>query len=681
MLKSQRIVTEHEMDMKENWVKNVLLSDAFQPFSLKLDGVDALPQLKSLSYHKNKLDSNKMVHVKTGIDVKSNLEIRCEAVEYLDFPIVEWTIFLKNTGVTKSPLIEAFYALDSTFGVEEDVAYILHHQNGSPAQDNDYEPYDTILEKKSKKVISTFGGRSSNSHFPYFNIEYGNEGINFAIGWPGQWSTAFERDSEDKLIITCGQENVHFSLLEWEEVRSPLIVLQFWESDLENAKKLIRSKNIFKRWMVKHNSPNKNGNHITPSLAGCTSHQYNEMINADETCQKNFIDLYYDKGIRINYWWMDAGWYECSEDGWFNIGTWSPDINRFPNGLRAVTDYAREKGIQSILWFEPERVTKGSQIYKEHPEWLLNAPENPGGYMYREKDSLLDLGIPAAREYITEIIDKMIISEGIDLYRQDFNQDPLLFWENNEDNDRQGIIENKYIMGYLAFWDELRRRHPGMLIDSCASGGRRNDVETLRRSVPLLRSDRLFEPVSQQGHTWGISQWIPFHGTGTMFGKSALPSLEGTHKRMESYVDTVDVYAFRSHMAPHITGCWDLRIENIDYKLLNKLIKQWRKTAVYLTGDFYPLTSYSLHNDVWMAWQFYRPDLNGGVVQVFRRSESPYSSAVFKLCGLIDDAIYEIHNLDDSSSMMMSGDVLINEGLLIELDNPLDTALYIYRKR
>ena len=75
------------------------------------------------------------------------------------------------------------------------------------------------------------------------------------------------------------------------------------------------------------------------------------------------------------------------------------------------------------------------------------------------------------------------------MYRQDHNVDPLGAWRNHDRPERQGVTENFYVQGYLAFWDDLRRRYPGMLIDSCASGGRRKDLETLRRAVPLLRSD------------------------------------------------------------------------------------------------------------------------------------------------------------------------------------------------
>ena len=92
--------------------------------------------------------------------------------------------------------------------------------------------------------------------------------------------------------------------------------------------------------------------------------------------------------------------------------------------------------------------------------------------------------------------------------------------------------------GYLAYWDDLRQHHPNMLIDSCASGGHRNDLETLRRAVPLLRSDYIIEPVGNQGHTYGISLWIPYYGTGG---------------------NAIDLYMLRSVMCPHFNSCLDMR--------------------------------------------------------------------------------------------------------------------------
>jgi alpha-galactosidase len=399
-------------------------------------------------------------------------------------------------------------------------------------------------------------------------------------------------------------ELTHLRLLPGEEVRSPLIVLQFWQGER------VRAQNVFRRWMLAHNVPRPGGSLPTPHLAACSSHQFGEMVNADEASQLLFVDRYLEEGLNLDYWWMDAGWYPG--DGWPNTGTWEVDSKRFPRGLRAITDHTHRRGVRSIVWFEPERVTPGTWLYEQHPEWLLGTD---GG------TKLLNLGNPEARSWLTEHIDRFLNDQGVDLYRQDFNMDPLPYWRANDAWDRQGITEIGHVTGYLAYWDELRRRHPAMLIDSCASGGRRNDLETLRRSVPLLRSDYIFEPIGQQCHTYGISSWLPAYGSGMI---------------------TSDTYVFRSVLCPFLNACWDVRRHDLDYSTLRALVKEWREIAPILWGDYYPLTPYTLENDAWMAWQFDRPEAGMGVALFFRRENCPAQAIEVALQGVEPKARYEV---------------------------------------
>ena len=92
----------------------------------------------------------------------------------------------------------------------------------------------------------------------------------------------------------------------------------------------------------------------------------------------------------------------------------------------------------------------GTWLAKNHPEWIYGGA---GG-------GLLKLGDPDCRKWLTDHIDKLITEQGIDLYRQDFNIDPLPYWRSDEPKDRQGITENHHVMGYFAYWDELLKRHP-----------------------------------------------------------------------------------------------------------------------------------------------------------------------------------------------------------------------------
>jgi alpha-galactosidase len=614
------------------------------PFSFVYGGEASAELLRRWESEKSvrALDEQRTERTLTYTDPETGLVVRCVAVEYHDFPVVEWTLHFKNTGTTDTPIVSNIQALDTRFERNAQGEFVLHHHVGSPCRPDDYRPMADRLEEATVTRIATAGGRSSNSDLPYFNIAWPEEGVIVVIGWPGQWAVEFARDEANGLRVRAGQELTHFTLHPGEEVRTPLIVLQFWQGDR------IAAHNVWRRFMLAHNLPRPFGKPVAPRMAACSSHQFGEMIHANKENQIFFVDRYLEEGIKLDYWWMDAGWY-WNKDGWPNTGTWEVDTDRFPGGLRAITDHAHAQGVKSIVWFEPERVTPGTWLYDTHPEWLLG-PEG--------ETKLLNLGNPEARQWLTDHVDRLINEQGIDLYRNDFNIDPLAFWRGNDPEDRQGIAEIRYVEGFLAYWDELRRRHPNMLIDTCASGGRRNDLETLRRSVPLLRSDYILEPLAQQCHTYGISFWIPFYGTG---------------------INSTDPYVFRSQMCPHTTDCYDMRNRDLDYESLRRLYNQWREVAPYMLGDYYPLTPYSLENDVWMAWQFDRPDLGAGMVQAFRRPGSFYEAARFPLRGLDPDATYVVTNLDGGAPQQMTGRELMDEGLAVALAHRPNAAVITYR--
>jgi alpha-galactosidase len=630
------------------------------PFSFVYGGIKSQELLPSWSATREtkKLDASRTEYRLVYSDPKTGLVVRCVGVAYGDFPTIEWTLYFKNTGKTDTPILEHIQALDTRFERNGDGEFLLHHSKGAPATPNDYEPYETSLGPKASIGLSAAGGRPTNRDLSYFNLQWPGQGVIIVVGWPGQWTAQLDRDTARGIQVRAGQQLTHFKLLPGEEVRSPLIVLQFWSGDW------LRSQNLWRRWMIAHNVPRPGGKLPPPQMAGNTSREYVEMTEATDTDENMFIDLYLKARLKPDYFWMDAGWY-LNNGSWTNVGTWEVDPKRFPHGLRAVSDHAHADGVKIIVWFEPERVTPGTWLYEHHPEWLLNAPPNPGGQSYNSTTRLFNFGDPEARRWMTDHVDALITSQGIDLYRQDFNMDPLYFWRANDAPDRQGITEIRYVTGYLAYWDELRRRHPNMLIDSCASGGRRNDLETLRRAVPLTRSDYLLEPgepISQQMQTYGISLWIPFFGTG----------ISGT-----------DRYVFRSQMTPAIITSWDLRRNDLNLDDLRTLIAQWREIAPDYYGDYYPLTPYSLDPKVWAVMQFDRPDTAGGFVEAFRRSGSPYESARLKLQGLVPEGHYQVVNLDQpgtAGTQEFLGRDLMNEGMQISLKHAPDSQLLVYRR-
>ena len=578
----------------------------------------------------------------TWTDPATKLQVRCVARQYADFPTVEWTVYFKNTGDKETPILENIRALDTHLEREPGTEFLLHHAIGSPSSPGDYGPRETLLGKAATKRITTNGGRGSNSDWPYFNLAAGTEGAIIAVGWPGQWAAEFARDEMNGIRIIAGQETTHFKLLPGEEVRTPLMVVQFWKGG-----DWVRAQNIWRRWMIAHNVPKPLP---APMTLGCSSRMFEEMAKANEENQIACVDRYREQELPIDYWWMDAGWYPIKAN-WTSTGTWEVDKTRFPRGFKPVRDRAGK----IVVWFEPERVTPDTWLAKNHPEWLL------GG-------TLLDLGNPAALDWLTNHIDRLITENGIDLYRQDFNIDPLPFWQKNDAPDRQGITEIKHVTGYLAYWDELRRRHPGMLIDACASGGRRNDLESMRRAVPLWRTDCPYDPVATQSQTYGISFWLPYHGTGTVAC--------GNVPYLGAGWTAVEPYAFWSNVTPSTVFTADVR-ENLDFAALRRLFAQRREMVRYYYGDYYPLTPYTLEDHLWMGWQF--AGENAGMVQMFRRTGSPFESARFKLHALDPNARYEVRNLDADTSTIVPGHELLEQGIRIELSTAPAAGTFVYR--
>jgi alpha-galactosidase len=638
-------VTPDELGQKAEWVRQNLSPGQGGgpfPFSFTYGGQPSAALLPSWEkkIKDAELDGRRTEHVVTWMDAKTGLEMRCRAVEYHDFPTVEWTLHFKNAGAKETPILAGIQALDVKLIRKPGDEFVLHHHTGDNCSAASYQPHETRLDAKSRQGFAPAGGRPTNGAYPYFNIEYDGGGVIVVIGWPGQWAARFDRDEAAALNVAAGQELTHFKLLPGEEVRSPLVVLQFWKGDR------IRSQNVWRRWMVAHNLPRPGGKPPPPFTSACMG------LHQSESGEIRYIDEYLNGGVKLDYWWMDAGWYPCQN--WPETGTWEPDPARFPRGIRAVSDYAHSKGMKLVLWFEPERVHPGTWLYKNHPAWLL------GG-------QLLNLGNPEARQWLTDHIDKFLTQQGIDLYRQDFNMDPLGHWRASDAPDRQGITEIRHVEGYLAYWDELRRRHPDMLIDSCASGGRRNDLETLRRAVPLLRSDYqgpqnpsdALLVVGNQGHTYGLSFWVPYYGTGV-------------------YYD--DVYAARSHLTPAFGIGYPAGAAKVDWASFRRRIDDWKKVADCFYGDYYPLAPYSLSEAAWIAWQFNRPETGDGMIQAFRRARSPEASADLRLRGLDAAAAYEMRNLDLEEKTRAAGRELMEKGLRVTLPGRRQAAIITYQR-
>ena len=655
------LVKNEDQAKSRAWAK-AHFSDAHAlPISFVLDGqqVRGIPAAWQPTVATRRLDANLIETVITGRDPQSGLQVHLQCTAYQDFPVVEWITWFSNVGEQDTPILSDIRAVDTTFGGTSPLLYTC---NGDYYSADGYTPTERPLPAGEVITLTPNGGRSCDGAFPYTRITFAEGGLTLAIGWPAQWTASFVAKNEG-VEVQAGQEKTHLRLHPGERVVAPRITLLFWAGDGT------RAVNLWRRWYLAHILPRPNGLPMQPLLTCCGTEEGEEFTTASEVNQLRFMDDFRGQGIDFDLWWIDAGWYPCfNEQGirrWPITGTWQPDALRFPHGFKPVADHAATHDTDLLIWFEPERVRPGTQIATEHPEWLLHAEGSENGLLY--------LGNPLARQWLTDHVNRLIQANGITVYRQDFNFPPLAHWRQNDAADRQGIHENLHTQGYLQFWDDLLAANPGLWIDSCSSGGRRNDLETMRRSVPLHYTDYGYgyHPIKLAfQHT--LFAWIPYFKEFTLSW-----DLEGVHR----FDHTVDAFSYHCAFAPMLFVGMDALRHDYDYGLARTLIALWRRASdLLLFGDYYPLTPFSTSDQAWVVRQFDDAKQGNGFVQAIRLPNAPAATFIAHPQGIEAAAIYRFENGESGETQEISGATLLQQGLSITIP-PRSGVVWFYQRQ
>ncbi len=555
-------------------------------------------------------------------DLATRLEVRAVCLVYHDTAGVDWTLHFTNKGEKDSPVIEQVKALDAAIGVGTADSLVLHRLNGAPCQADDWMPFDQPVAKGQRIEFAATNGRSSNVS-PWFNADWGGGGVITAIGWSGQWSAAVEFDG-NRVHTQVGMQHLHTVLHPGESLRSPRILQLRWEGGDP-----FRAYNLFRRTMFAHVLPRINGQLVWPPIVHLSTAFY-ELNDSNE--QNVLSHLESLRGLGFEMFWLDAYW--TGPSGFPNsMGNYGFPIervepkDRFPHGLRAIGDAVRKEGLGFLMWFEPERVVAGTFLAKEHPEWVIS-PSGDGGGLY-------NLGIPEARRYMTGYLNAAIKAYKLSCPRIDYNIDPLAFWRfmDAKDTNRAGLTEIRYIEGLYQMWDDLLKANPGLFIDNCASGGRRIDLETMSRSLPLWRSDNTCDMLDLKPATvlaaarknqlmsLGLNRYVPFSTVGQM---GATP------------------YLFRSGFNAGIAFAEDVRPKNYPRDLLKQGVAEGKRIRKYFQGDFYPLVDAGADPRGWLVMQYHRPTENDGMVIAFRRDQSPDAACESRLREIDPTKDYEV---------------------------------------
>lgn len=656
--KTEKFSTNVPCDFLYNGVS---VKEMFGPLTMQEEGTGAKEYTRMLNHPDQRLKA--VLHVK----------------EYES--AAEWWVTLEAIGPYDTDIISSFSYADikimaERINMEVQTEYpCIHYSNGSRAAIDDFMPFVKSFWPFPKDAyhFCCEGGRSSSGCMPYFNLQLSKgNGIIFAIGWSGQWHMCVSREDSENETAICfnGQmEKTNFRLLPGEKLTMPHMLAVLWEGSLEE------SFNQFRTFMLNEAPLNKGENGEMPI-------SFAAWGGLDSQAHLHNIGMIKEDRLPVNTYWIDAGWFgegdeesdNCYRDNWYyNVGAWNPLPKLYPSGLSEVSDAARQAGLNFLLWFEAERAVSRLSIVDQHREYFIG-PKLPFDEKFSHETNstpyslMLNLGYEPARRWITEILADHIKKLDMKTLRIDFNYHPLPYWQYADVEDRQGVSEIKYIMGLYSLMDELIERFPGLLIDNCASGGRRLDYEMCRRSIPLFRTDYFCAPDHKatpvQFHHNGISRWLPIHGTSAGNEKTHLFS----------------TYFFRSHLAATVAvdvPDTDLKMTESQKIWYRRMLEEAKRVQPYMIKDYYSLTGCSLSEKDWYAYQMHDPQSNAGLVMAFRRAECPTKNIEVELSALYGGVNYMLEDADTQKTWISTGAGL--RTLCIDAEEEEQSRLIFYK--
>lgn len=639
-------------------------------FSFEYDGVPFEKWIPSARIEEQVSEAEGEVVHEITYRLKDGLTLTWRVRVFEDFDACHWVLYLSNEGTADTKQIARLS--DCDFQAEFlDVPYRrrgfspdpdtvrMFKTIGSNWERREFYSEPEALPEEGEIRCANRGGRSSQGLAPFFDLSQKDSGLLMAIGWTGQWNASF-RVEKGWVRMKSGVEGLDFYLRPGEKIRTSSTLLMKYTGGQNVGHN--RFRRLLRRFFSLIGQPGRPEH--GPLCSGAWG-----SVPTDSMCRR--IEALSAAKLGLEYYWIDAGWYghsrqKCENEfvgDWAaNTGSWNVNELYHPDGLKEVAAEVKKHGMGLILWMEPERVLRGTDTPNQHPQWFY--PVSPDG-----NTLLANLGDEEARRGITELVAEKIEALDLAWYRQDFNCDPLPFWREADEEGRAGLSEVRHIMGLYRFWDDLLERFPHLMIDNCASGGRRIDIETLSRSMPLWRSDYQCtfdaDPETTQVHNTGISWWLPYSGTG--MGK-----VMGDTYRARSCYSASLTQSFWMYEEDEVNGD-----ESLEWA--RRIFAEYLSVRPYFSCDYYPLLYKSVDDTGWCGWQYDRPEQNDGIVMLFRRGESPAAEITLRLPGIPEDnRIWEFEDADSGEKFRVSGHEAAR-GVAFRIEQPRASRLLRYR--
>ena len=366
--------------------------------------------------------------------------------------------------------------------------------------------------RPGERLIESRRGSTSHQANPWFAIEAGAPDENHgevwfgALAWSGSWRITVEKDQLDAVRVTGGFNPFDFGyvLHPGESLETPEFYGGYSPDGLGGASRILH------HYEIAHILPHRMGEGDNaaprPRPVIYNSWEATEM-NVTEAGQIALAEK--AAALGVDRFVMDDGWFGQRKTDHAGLGDWYVNPVKFPHGLKPLIDKVHALGMDFGLWVEPEMVNPDSDLYRKHPDWVLNFPGRPRS---EERNQLvLNLARPDVRAYVFGFLDKLLTENDIAFLKWDYNRNwSEPGWDQLPPNEEKKVYVEftRNLYGILA---ELKKRHPKVEFESCSGGGGRVDLGILKYADEVWPSDNTdpFDRLTQQdGFTYAYTPQI-----------------------------------------------------------------------------------------------------------------------------------------------------------------------------